>query len=321
MANTKYDDDGNVIEVPENLEKARQAAFEQIRKKAILIDLKRRQFSNMPFDQDATDLCTKAIGANDQQLQVRKFLIKPEYLSTIRNIMNDAGLLVVNHTRPWENVGPRVLPMEFYDDFTEAFGQCVDEFEAELDKLIQNWDSYVKEAKKNLGSAFKKTDYPTKDQLRDIFHLSIETSEFPNIEDIRLGLGGAELLEMQNEVSEKYTDALHEAFDEAMKGIEKASTKTEATMFYNIASTLNVAGNAELEMKLTEALDNHGDMISLDSDDESMMVMDDIDMDCIEDDDDDEGEVIAECSLKTPQEAFTDTDEEPESDIDFDNLI
>jgi len=316
MASKKYDDNGDLIEVPEDIEKARKAAFEEIQKRAILIDIKRRQFSNMPFDQNITEEACKKLGINTDQLQVKKMLIKPEYLSTIRNIMNDAVLLVVNHTRPWENVGPRVLPMKFYDDFTEAFGQCVDEFEAEREKLINNWDMYVKEAKKNLGPAFNKKDYPTKDQLRQIFHLSIETSEFPNIEDIRLGLGGSELMEMKQEAAELYTDANHSAFESALEGARKATDPEIVDKFVTIAEILNVENSPELDMRLDELREELKETLSkVIKEEESMMVMDDIDtLDC---------DLEPENDIPVDYKSFPTVADikDEEEDVDYDNLI
>jgi len=323
MTSKTYDEQGNVVEVPESIETARRASFEQIQKRAILVDLKRRQFSNMPFDQSATKAVAASIGANEEQLQVRKFLIKPEYLSAIRNVMNDASLLVINHTRPWENVGPRVLPMAYYDDFTEAFGQAVDEFEVELQKLEANWDKYVAEARKNLGpKVFNKKDYPTSDQLKEIFHLSIETSEFPNIDDIRLGLGGQELLEMQKDVAEKYTDANAAAFEVALEGARNAKTPETVDKFVTLAELLNVEENPELEMKLTELREELKDVLSkVDAQEESMMVMDDIDgMDDI----DMEAPYPANDPNFTPGivgEPEVETEDDDDDEVDFDNLI
>ena len=139
-----YDNEGNAIEVPKELEEARQAAFKEMNKKSILVALNRRQFHNIPIDIEFTEQVCDSFGIKDKtRIQVRKHLINPEHLSKIRSIMNDANLMVWTNTRPWENMSYRLLPMAYHNDFVDTFTKQHDDFEEERQNIVDHWDEWV----------------------------------------------------------------------------------------------------------------------------------------------------------------------------------
>lgn len=287
MAKKAYDSDGNEIKVDEKTDKQRKAAFEQICKKAILVNMNQKQFSNMPFDVTTTKAVAEHLKVTDDtMIQVRKFLFNPERLAKIRSALNDALLTLWNHTRPWDNIGFRLLPMEYYDDFNETFGKIKDEFEEAVREFIDNYDSYLKESKKLLGKAFNKNDYPDKTQLPSFFALEIHTSKFPEIDDVRLNLSGPELVQMQREVTERYDDVMQGTAREMCGLIESGEFDGErANKLIGIVSELNkVVENPEIDMQIAEAkqkLESKGviveDSDTKDDSEDSMMLADDID--------------------------------------------
>ena len=278
----QFDKDGNELKVDEKTNKERAAAFEAICKKAILVNMTRKQISNMPFDVQTSKKCATFLEVKDEtMIQVRKLLFNPERLSKSRSLINDALLMVWNHTRPWDNIGYRLLPMEYYDDFNETFGKIKDEFEEAVKEFTDNYDTYLKESKKLLGKAFNKNDYPDKAQLGQYFSLDIHTSKFPDIDDIRLNLSGPELMAMQQDVTEKYEEAMESGVNELLRMIDDPNfDRNEVNTLIGTIATLNVAGNPEIEMKLAEIkedLSKAGINIKKDEpEEESMMVMDEV---------------------------------------------
>lgn len=279
----KYDDQGNEIVVDEKTEKERQAAFQELSKKAILVKLTRRQFQNLPYDIALSEyVATTCKMENNDWIQIRKFLIDPQHLAKIRSYINESILMVWNHTRPWENVSYRLLPMEYYDDFNDSFTALKDKFEEAVQNFIDNYDEYKKEAKKSLGKAFDRKQYPAKDKLKDLFALEIETTELPDIDDIRLSLAGGDLMRMKEEAAGAYTDATTEAIKKLnnMAVMNNVDTKN----IVEVIKTLNVSNDPEVDVILAE-LD-----ADIDDDDteESMMVMDDFENNVDGDDDGDD---------------------------------
>ena len=107
--------DGKEIgKLTEKLEQKKKAAFEAISKKAILVNMSRTQISNLPFDiKLSNEVCASYGVKNTAYIQIHKCIFNPEYLTKIRSLVNDALLVVWNNTRPWDNVGFRLLPMEY----------------------------------------------------------------------------------------------------------------------------------------------------------------------------------------------------------------
>jgi hypothetical protein len=278
---TEYDKDGKEIKIPEQIVKQSQAAYEHIRKKAILVNLERRQFANMPYDPALSyKVCEQFDIKNHELIMVIKMLINPVHLDKIRSLMNDALLMVWNHTRPWDNIGYRILPMAYHDDFKETFSKIKDEFEEAVNHFYDNWDNYVLEAKKDLGSiAFDKNNYPDKNQLKSYFKLEIKTEQIPDVTDIRLNLSGAEILKIQQDITEQYNDTITDAMKELMSVVNTDPGK--AIKLVNIIEKLNINSNHEITEQLKDIKDNIGNVnvINVKDDDisESMMVIDDLD--------------------------------------------
>lgn len=266
-----YDDDGKIVKIDNKTETDRQAAFEQISKKAILVNLHRKQISNMPFDVKLTnEVCLDLKINNNEMLQIRKFMFNPQHLSKIRSLINDALLILWNYTVPWENIGYRLLPMKYYEDFNETFGKIKDEFEEAVKEFIDNYDDYKKESKQILGKVFNKNDYPDKDLLPNMFQLEIETTKFPDINDIRLNMTGDELMEMKKEAEEKYTNTVETAVNNILSLIGKDVHESYNNKLIGIAESLN--SSPEINVKLAELKEQYG---SPEDSGESMMVMDD----------------------------------------------
>lgn len=270
-----YDSKGNEVKVDSKTEKARRAAFEQISKKAILVNLDRRQISNLPYDVNLTAKIAKDYGLESPDLiQVRKFLFNPQRLAKIRSLVNDALMMIWNHTRPWDNIGYRILPMEFHDDFQEAFSKIKDEWEEEVENFVDNYDSYVAEAKKMLGKAFNKNNYPDKAQVKDMFELSVITAQMPDIDDIRINMSGPELMQMQQDITEKFEGTIESTVEELSNLVEKGNP--DAYELFKLARSLNnVTKNSEVEVRLAE-LEQLLEEKGLTPDANSMMVMDDL---------------------------------------------
>ena len=280
---SQWDKDGNKIEVDEITKKSRELAFDQLNKKAILINLNYRQIQNMPIDVVFSETVSKAYGINeDNFIQIRKFMFNPQHLAKIRDIGNDAIVTVYNITRPWGDTGMRILPIQYYDDFKETFSKQKDEFEEAVKEFVDNYDDYVAEAKKNLGKAFNKADYPSKTSVADMFELEIKTHQLPDIDDFRLNLSGTELMNMKKEITENYEASgkktLTKVLDyvEDKRAFELLSVVEEANSVYNYA---------DIEMRIAELKDSNDlkEEPTKEEPKESMMVIDDFDEDDVDD--------------------------------------
>lgn len=251
MNKTLIDKDGKQVKkLSKDMKVKRKAAFEAISKKAILVNMTRKQIANLPFDIKLADKICKDYGVKQKSyIQVRKCIFNPQYLINIRALVSDALLMVWNNTRPWDNVGYRILPMSHYDDFNKTFGKIKDEFEEAVQLFIDNYDVYVAEAKKDLGSTWDKSNYPDKATLSQHFLLDIQTSQFPDINDIRLNLSNDELVDMQDDYVKKYDDVIRSSIKDLIALIDNGD-KDEAMKLFSLIKTLNVVNDPSLDLQI-----------------------------------------------------------------------
>lgn len=259
----KIDETGKKTDdnLSENAEEARKKSFERLSEKALLISLRKKTFANFPYDPALTDDVAKKYlkSDNPSMLCVRKFIINPKHLKKIRSLANDALLIVFNYTRPWDNVDFRILPMELWDDFNSTFSKISDEYEEAVQEFKANYKTYKKEAKKELGNAFNPRDYPDESALDELFELKIETSNFPDIDDIRLNLTGDDLIAVEKAAVEKYSSAISSAKGDLLKQLSqikdainggKAIDKDFAMSTINIIDKLNIDNDSQISVEL-----------------------------------------------------------------------
>lgn len=296
---TIVDQEGKEVRLSKVTEEARQKAFDALSKKAILVNLNRKTLATFPFDVTfGKDICAWAGIKNESLLQVRKFILDPRHTQKLRSLVNDALLMVFNHTRPWDNMGFRLLPMELYDDFVETFGKIKDEFEEAVQEFEDNYDAYIAEAKIALGKAFNKNNYPDKSSLKSMFCLEIHTDNLPDIEDVRLNLTADELLEMEQSAVQDVTKDLKDVqaallarMAEYKLQLEAGTTPDKLALInadLDLLKASNTLGNPDVDIMLAEMRDtmkNAGvaePAKTLDEeevDEDSMLLADDGDMD------------------------------------------
>ena len=307
----EYDENGKEIVVDEVTEEARTAAFEAIRKKCILVNVVRKQICNIPYDVELGEKVAADYKITDPDfIQVRKFLFNPQHLSEIRSCFNDAVLITWNHTRPWDNMGYRLLPMKYYDDFNEQLSKLKDEFEEAVQTFVNNYDDYVAESKKILGKAFNKKHYPEKKYVKDLFELRIDTMSLPSKDDIRINMSGTELVAMQKDIKDEFQGANETAVQQLIK-LAKGTNRPElASRILDVATNIDKSIDSALAMEIAEAKDLIK-YVEEEIDTKSMMVMDDID--------DDELEELGSdtCTIDAPEECEAELEDDDSDDFGF----
>ncbi len=283
------DKDGNEIKIPDKIETYRKAAFEQLSKKAILVNVTRRQLQNVVFDITLSEKVAKDYGVSDDCIHLRKFLFNPERLSKIRSLLNDAEIHVLNHTRPWENTGFALLPMEYFDDFQDTFQKIKDNFEEAVKEFVDAYPDILKESRKMLGKAFDKSNYPDKSLVKDLFELEIQTAEFPDVDDVRLNLTGEELVTLTDETRVLYDDTLKEVMNDIFACIGHEENKDSIVKMLSFAQKLNITNDVDVQMQIDTLRAEFGvdeDTTEPDSVPDDMMIMSDFNEDEITGDDD-----------------------------------
>ena len=108
--------------------------------------------------------------------------------------------------------GWRLLPNTNYDQLIDCFNEAKAQFQKDVDYFFKQLETNMKQAKLNLGDAFKEADYPTMDwelvELRKKFIFDIQLGAVPtvgNSSDIRINASEGLKKRIENDVSNRLT--------------------------------------------------------------------------------------------------------------------
>lgn len=104
---------------------------------------------------------------NDTSLTVSSKLFK-EKTNPVRVLTNKAGAVYDYHTKntlPWVDRGPRLLPVEKYDDYSQHMRKIIADVESATAALMPHYDKYVSDDIIERGARASLADYPTKEDF------------------------------------------------------------------------------------------------------------------------------------------------------------
>jgi hypothetical protein len=193
-----------------------------------------------------------------------KILIDPKHLSSLKSARSHGERILKSRSYPFLGLrGVYYVPKDLIGNTESRMKKYQDEFRAEIDDFIDNYESYIKEWEVELGEEhFDAKLYPTKEELRSRF--KFDWIKFSiTVPDSTMGILTEE--EYQEEVK-KQSATVKEFLDNSLsilsgkfyniilnlseklgsgKPIKPATIKT-LTSFVEIFDTMNVTNNAEL---------------------------------------------------------------------------
>jgi len=259
--------------------------------KAMVSRLSISKFGNQKFDRKISRETNIRLGAEADSGRYNKPLVNRKAPAMVR-VTKTYGLLRKYHsdyTIPYDDNGGRLLAATHYTDFCRDLRGYIEAFEQASRDFIDAWDRLVDEAeKKHLGSrVFKRSEYPTKDELKDMFGVRHSFEVVPsggNAYDIRdISDDDRERIAkaIDTQVGEKLQDSMREPWKrlhdavarvvDTLSDPEKGFHKTMITKLVdlvNVMPALNIGEDPNLD-SLTNDIRNslvHFDITDLKSD-------------------------------------------------------
>lgn len=179
-------------------------------------------------------------------------------------------------TLPWDDNGPRLLPVLALQEYQQEMEDYQQRFETLVQTFLDKYDTLVAAAAFQLGALFDRAEYPTRAQVAKSFAFNVEYTPVPLAGDFRLDIES----EVQQDLAKQYEqriarqleDAQQDAWErvyEALKRFQDRLTLNEdgtrkvfhETMVTNaqelcdVLTTLNVTKDPALE-KARQQLQN-----------------------------------------------------------------
>lgn len=167
-----------------------------IRNFATLCKLRVRKWVGRKRDKTAAKKAESDHGSVDGTYTAYKKLFAgtEDKLKAVNSVLDAARTRHYQMTLPWSTTGmdetgrrdgPRLLPNTLFMEYITEMGQAKQTMQQRFSELRQAYPQLLLEAERNLGSAFVITDYPTPDELEQLFALDFEFSPIPEGVDFK----------------------------------------------------------------------------------------------------------------------------------------
>ncbi len=122
---------------------------------------------------------------SDAGVYIKKIISRSE-LSEIFSAFNVVYNVKKTYTLPWVDGNIRVLPSKAFDSFTKDLQAAINKVNDSVDKFISGYDDLKKSAKKRLTSAYIESEFPTREEIRKAFGVSVSYFPVPDKKDFRV---------------------------------------------------------------------------------------------------------------------------------------
>ena len=213
---------------------------------------------------------------NADWLKGAKVLIDPECLSPVRAVLSKARTHLAKSALPFPIHGLTLVPKETLSRIDETLSQMKSEFEAEVEKFIESYESEREKARESLGHLFSEADYPIDVRRKFRFEWRFITMDVPG----KSGILSPELYQrekekfqtLMEETRELATVALREEFAgivrhmvERLSGEQDGKPKRfQSSMLEKMAEFLDSFGDRNLfdDDKLAELVDQAREVVA-----------------------------------------------------------
>lgn len=203
----------------------------QIASRAMIVNLHISQWSGRKLDKQVSEEVATDHGASRDAGNFNKLLLDKAALAPIQTIASAARMYCYNNTLPWGDNGDRVLLASNYFDFMAKMREYKQEFDAEVDTLVDDYTAHVEQARFRLNSMFKEQDYPSANSVRDRFSLRYKVRPIPTAGDFRVQMSQDEVDTLRDQIAQE----LSVVVDEAMKSLWEEARTTMSHLYGRLA--------------------------------------------------------------------------------------
>jgi hypothetical protein len=184
---------------------------------AMLVEFNASVWTARKLDKTTTDevVSSKNATAKDAARVNKHLLAGRTELDVIQQMVGRARAYVYDHTLPWSDSGLRLLPTVNFVAFTERMNQFEEEFERLVTEFVTIYPTLISAQAMSLGDMFKRSDYPTANEMMTKFAFRIGFLPVPTAGDFRVDIGN----EAQAELKARLNEMAEERIEAAMRDI------------------------------------------------------------------------------------------------------
>lgn len=206
----------------------------RLNERAMLAELSISQWSARRLDKQITDEVNREHGAAADAGRYNKLLLDKSATAAIQQAASAARAEHYRLTLPWNDAGARILSARAFMDYTKAISPHREAFEREVAAFLNNYDDYVRDARRRLNGMFREEDYPTREQITQKFAFSVDVWPMPDASDFRADLTADQVDAIRADIERRTKDALAKATRDAWERVaERVGAMIERLSAYD----------------------------------------------------------------------------------------
>ena len=208
-----------------------------LKDKCMTVCLKRSQYYPRKYDRAATGTVERAAGAVNVGRFNKTLLKGCKELKTTQQKFADVYTYVVKNSLPWMNDGVRIIPNRTYIDFQTEYNRLKGEAMGSVTQLYNAWDAAVQADRVVLGALFEPSDYPTKDEMAQMWDIRLVVAPISDGGDFRIEMDDDTIKELNREIAKVESDSTTYVLKELLGPISAMADKlvipagTEGSVF------------------------------------------------------------------------------------------
>jgi hypothetical protein len=239
---------------------------------AMLSRLSFTAFSASVVDKKATKDILAKNNASAKSGKFRKVIIPPEVFDKADKIRNKIKTYYESKTLLW-NPGLRILPSSLYKEVTDTLRAGIIELESAWDELQTTLPAAIQHAQSTLNGLYDPNDYPSYQEIRNQFSVTLDFYPLPNDSDFRVNMSSDIIDSVRASVKASLEKSFEESTKRVWERLHKVTTAMTTVLSDNkavfrdslvgnvqelcdILPDLNLTGDTALEQARVEALKN-----------------------------------------------------------------
>lgn len=158
----------------------------KLSEKALLVKLTRRMANLTKRDAMLTQQVRMQENDNSIDVLMKLFSNKASDIYDVKQAYSEVYQYHKNHTLPYTDAGPRILPNALYFEYTQEMKHLIAKVEKKLANIIPNYDRLVQEDMMYRNASITKTarasvsDYPTAEQFAQSMSIDLRFQPLPD---------------------------------------------------------------------------------------------------------------------------------------------
>ena len=189
--------------------------------KLVLVHLHVSTWSGTIVDREASRRNAEAYGADSRQAKVIKALVDVGRTREIKTAINELWSWHYQVTLPWQRRGAAVIAAERVLQYLEEYDQRAAKIRQLYENFVNDYETLIEQAKDLLKGMWQERDYPTVDEIRRHFDISVDFRPVQG-DDFRLSVPDSIADQIRTQVRGELESQIQAGMQEAWQRIREA---------------------------------------------------------------------------------------------------